>query len=63
MRGGVSWGGVRCDDGAGAAGVERDQTTPWGNLRSAVVMAGSVRLLDGAEGGKTASDTAAGRRR
>ena len=54
------WGGGRCDDAAGGAGFGHDRTTPWGNLSPAVVMAGSVPLVDGGEGGKTAADTTAG---
>ena len=60
MRGWVSWGGVRCDDGAGAAGVERDQTTPWGNLTIADKMARADLPLRGGQSTKNASETAAG---
>ena len=59
-RGLGEWGGGRCDDVAGGAGFGHDRTTPWGKLSPAVVMAGSVPLVDGGEGGKTAADTTAG---
>ena len=60
MRGWVSWGGVRCADGAGAAGVERDQTTPWGNLTIADKMVRADLPLRGGQSTKNASETAAG---
>ena len=60
MRGWVSWGGVRCADGAGAAGVERDQTTPWGNLTIADKMARADLPLRGGQSTKNASETAVG---
>ena len=55
-RGLCEWSGVRCDDGAGAAGDECGRTTPWGKSNPAVPTAGSVTPLDGEEGGKNASE-------
>ncbi len=54
------WGGGRCDAGPGGAGFGHDRTTPWGNLRSAVVMAGSDSPLHGGQTTKNASGQAAG---
>ena len=54
------WGGMRCDDGAGAAGFGYDQTTPWGNLTIADKMARVDLPLRGGQSTKNASETAAG---
>ena len=55
-RGLCEWGGGRCDDGAGGAGVGHDRTTPWGKSNPAVATAGSVAPLHGGQTTKNASE-------
>ena len=46
------WSGVRCDDGAGAAGVERDRTTPGVNRTLRLQRRGRLRHCTAGKAGK-----------